>query len=151
MKNSERYKNDPVLVEGIANNIIDERKSDESRLLELEKVKTELELAKLRAESKSENLIEYEKRENLESLDSLIKSIRILTTKIPIRPEGWGYFFSSLERAFISKSVPEKFKSEILLNLLGEKPINVITYIKDDELENYSKVKKIVLREFEPF
>ncbi|GFS62794.1 integrase catalytic domain-containing protein [Trichonephila clavipes] len=68
------------------------------------------------------------------SLDAWVKSVRILTVKVPNRPEVWAFFFASLERAFVSKNVPEKFKSEILLNLLGEKASNVLTYVTDDEL-----------------
>ncbi|GBM88304.1 hypothetical protein AVEN_198136-1 [Araneus ventricosus] len=122
--------------------------------IKLERVKAELELARLRSESnsenKNENSGEIDKKESIESLDSLIKSIKTLTVKLPNRPEGFSYFFSSIQRALISKNVPEKFKAEILLNLLGEKASNVNTYIKDDELGDYSKVKAIVLREFEP-
>ncbi|GFW44368.1 uncharacterized protein TNCV_1747971 [Trichonephila clavipes] len=84
------------------------------------------------------------------SLDALVKSVRILTVKVPNRPEGWAFFFASLERAFVSKNVLEKFKSEILLNLLGEKASNVLTYVKDDELNNYEQLKSIILREYEP-
>ncbi|GFX92485.1 uncharacterized protein TNCV_1707611 [Trichonephila clavipes] len=54
------------------------------------------------------------------------------------------------ERAFVSKNVPEKFKSEILLNLLGEKASNVLTYVKEDELNNYEQLKSVILREYEP-
>nr|XP_042912872.1 uncharacterized protein LOC122272902 isoform X1 [Parasteatoda tepidariorum]XP_042912873.1 uncharacterized protein LOC122272902 isoform X2 [Parasteatoda tepidariorum] len=122
IQSCDTYKNNIELVEELANNIIEERKSDEIRLIEklkAERVKSELELAKLRIESKSELPVDSVKNESVESLDSLIKSVRTLTHKIPNRPEGRGYFFSSLERAFISKNVPEKFKAEILLNLLG--------------------------------
>lgn len=152
---SDKYKSNPKLVEDIANNMIEARRNDETKLLELEKLKIErvkidLELAKIRAETRGENLGDQEKREYIESLDSLIKSVRTLTIKVPSRPESWSYFFSSLERAFISKNVPERYKAEILLNLLGEKATNVITYIKDDELGDYSKVKDIVIREFQP-
>lgn len=72
----------------------------------------------------------FEKTKSIESLDTLIKSIRTLTIKISTRPEGWGYFFLSLERAFISKSV-----SEILLNLAT----NVITYIKEGKIEDLDR------------
>ncbi|GBN56105.1 hypothetical protein AVEN_110858-1 [Araneus ventricosus] len=169
IQKSNYYKKDIEFVEGLVNSTIKERKHLEEIALEkakaeqgqmnleqikLERVKAELELARLRSESnsenKNENSGENDKKESIESLDSLIKSIRTLTVKLPNRPEGFSYFFSSLERAFISKNVPEKFKAEILLNLLGEKASNVITYIKDDELGDYSKVKAIVLREFEP-
>ncbi|GFX75168.1 integrase catalytic domain-containing protein [Trichonephila clavipes] len=89
--------------------------------------------------------------EGCNTLDALVKSVRILTVKVPNRPEGWAFFFASLERAFVSKkNVPEKFKSEILLNLLGEKASNVLTYVKDDELNNYEQLKSIILREYEP-
>ncbi|GFT64069.1 integrase catalytic domain-containing protein [Trichonephila clavipes] len=88
--------------------------------------------------------------EGCNSLDALVKSVRILMVKVPNRPEGWAFFFASLERAFVSKNVPEKFKSEILLNLLGEKASNVLKYIKDDELNNYEQLKSIILREYEP-
>ncbi|GFV70662.1 integrase catalytic domain-containing protein [Trichonephila clavipes] len=87
--------------------------------------------------------------EGCNSLDELVKSVRILTVKVPNRPEGWAFFFASLERAYVSKNLPEKVKSEILLNLLGEKASNVLTYVKDDELNNY-ELKSIVLREYEP-
>ncbi|GBM17688.1 hypothetical protein AVEN_168530-1 [Araneus ventricosus] len=169
IQKSNYYKKDIEFVERLVNSTIEERKHLEEIALEkakaeqgqmnleqikLERVKAELELARLRSESnsenKNENSGENDKKESIESLDSLIKSIRTLTVKLPNRPEGFTYFFSSLERAFISKNVPEKFKAEILLNLLGEKASNVITYIKDDELGDYSKVKAIVLREFEP-
>nr|XP_042897354.1 uncharacterized protein LOC122269252 [Parasteatoda tepidariorum] len=149
IKNNETFVKEPELATDIANTIINDRKAEKESLLQLEKfkferTKAELELAKLRNENKFEN------SESTESLDSLVKSVRTLTVKVPSRPEGWSYFFSSLERAFNSKSVPEKYKAEILLNLLGEKATNVITYIKDNELNDYSKVKSIVIREFEP-
>ncbi|KFM63798.1 hypothetical protein X975_18993, partial [Stegodyphus mimosarum] len=70
--------------------------------------------------------------------------------KIPTIPEGWDFFFSSLERAFVSKEIPEKYKAEILLNLLGDKASNIITHIEEKDLINYTKVKEIVLQEFQP-
>ncbi|GFV94093.1 integrase catalytic domain-containing protein [Trichonephila clavipes] len=93
------------------------------------------------------NLI-IEERKYVEN--SLIKSIRTLTVKIPDKPEGWSFFFLSLERAFAAKSVTDKFKPEILLNLLGEKAANIIIYLKDEDLKNYDKIKSIILQEFEP-
>ncbi|GFX24041.1 integrase catalytic domain-containing protein [Trichonephila clavipes] len=59
-------------------------------------------------------------------------------------------FFLSLERAFAAKSVTDKFKPEILLNLLGEKAANIIIYLNDEDLKNYDKIKSIILQEFEP-
>ncbi|GFU46303.1 uncharacterized protein TNCV_2156201 [Trichonephila clavipes] len=120
----------------------DRKKEAENRLREKE---LELELARLNVNSDNERT-----GEGCNTLDALVKSVRILTVKVPNRPEGWAFFFASLERAFVSKNVPEKFKSEILLNLLGEKASNVLTYVKDDKLNNYEQLKSIILREYEP-
>ncbi|GFX77371.1 integrase catalytic domain-containing protein [Trichonephila clavipes] len=100
--------------------------------------KKELELVRLTVRVNSDN---ERTGEGCNSLDALVKSVRILTVKVPNKPEGWAFFFASLEGAFVSKNVPEKFKSEVLLNLLGEKASNVLTFIKDDELNNYEQLK----------
>ncbi|GFX60323.1 integrase catalytic domain-containing protein [Trichonephila clavipes] len=121
----------------------DRKKEAENRLREKE---LELELARLNVRVNSDN---ERTGEGCNTLDALVKSVRILTVMVPNRPEGWAFFFASLERAFVSKNVLEKFKSEILLNLLGEKASNVLTYVKDDELNNYEQLKSI-LREYEP-
>ncbi|GFS59589.1 SCAN box domain-containing protein [Trichonephila clavipes] len=114
----------------------DRKKEAENRLREEE---LELELARLNVRVNSDN---ERKGEGCNSLDALMKSVRILTVKVPNRPEGWALFFASLERAFVSKNVPEKFKSEILLNLLGEKASNVLTYVTDNELNNYEQLNQ---------
>ncbi|XP_071034250.1 uncharacterized protein, partial [Parasteatoda tepidariorum] len=171
IKSCEKYKTDSETVSDLVSLIVEERKSEESKQLKLENIKlerakTELEIARIRAEPKEVERTKTEleiarirsepKENNIEliesnnSLDSLIKSIRTLTIKVPSKPENWGFFFTSLERAFIVKCVPDKYKSEILLNLLGERSSNIITYISDDDLNNYEKVKEIVLREFQP-
>ncbi|GFV72913.1 DUF1758 domain-containing protein [Trichonephila clavipes] len=152
IKNCDRYKNDPDSVHELANLIIEERKYDESQQLELEKIreksKLDLEIARIRANDKDNNT-EVNCNDSF-SVNSLIKSIRTLTVKIPDKPEGWSFFFLSLERAFAAKSVTDKFKPEILLNLLGEKAANIIIYLKDEDLKNYDKIKSIILQEFEP-
>ncbi|GFX76158.1 DUF1758 domain-containing protein [Trichonephila clavipes] len=152
IKNCDRYKNDLDSVHELANLIIEERKYDESQQLELEKIreksKLDLEIARIRANDKDNNT-EVNCNDSF-SVDSLIKSIRTLTVKIPDKPEGWSFFFLSLERAFAAKSVTDKFKPEILLNLLGEKAANIIIYLKDEDLKNYDKIKSIILQEFEP-
>ncbi|GFT23326.1 transposon Ty3-G Gag-Pol polyprotein [Trichonephila clavipes] len=56
----------------------------------------------------------------------------------------------SRERSFKTKNVPDEFKGEILLNLLGEKAENILVYVKDEEISDYNKLKSLVLREFEP-
>ncbi|GFX48885.1 integrase catalytic domain-containing protein [Trichonephila clavipes] len=86
----------------------DRKKEAENRLREKE---LELQLARLNVRVNSDN---ERTGEGCNSLDALLKSVRILTVKVPNRPEGWAFFFASLERAFVSKNVPEKFKSEIL-------------------------------------
>ncbi|GFU93931.1 DUF1758 domain-containing protein [Trichonephila clavipes] len=152
IKNCDRYKNDPDSVHELANLIIEERKYDENQQLELEKIreksKLDLEIARIRANYKDNNT-EVNCNDSF-SVDSLIKSIRTLTVKIPDKPEGWSFFFLSLERAFAAKSVTDKFKPEILLNLLGEKAANIIIYLKDEDLKNYDEIKSIILQEFEP-
>ncbi|GFU40234.1 hypothetical protein TNCV_3231351 [Trichonephila clavipes] len=104
IKNCDRYKNDPDSVHELANLIIEERKYDESQQLELEKIreqsKLDLEIARIRANDKDNNT-EVNCNDSF-SVDSLIKSIRTLTVKIPDKPEGWS-FFLSLERAFAAK------------------------------------------------
>ncbi|GFS47364.1 hypothetical protein TNCV_4863071 [Trichonephila clavipes] len=83
----------------------DRKKEAENRLREKE---LELELARLNVNSDNERT-----GEGCNTLDALVKSVRILTVKVPNRPEGWAFFFASLERAFVSKNVPEKIKSQL--------------------------------------
>ncbi|GFV17718.1 retrovirus-related Pol polyprotein from transposon opus [Trichonephila clavipes] len=63
--------------------------------------------------------------------------------------ENFNLFFQSLERAFLTKKINDEYKSEILINLLGERAHNVLLYIKEEELNDYEKLKSIVLREFQ--
>ncbi|GFU83421.1 retrovirus-related Pol polyprotein from transposon opus [Trichonephila clavipes] len=63
--------------------------------------------------------------------------------------ENFNLFFQSLERAFLTKKINDEYKSEILINLLGERAHNVLLYIKKEELNDYEKLKSIVLREFQ--
>ncbi|GFS73378.1 integrase_H2C2 domain-containing protein [Trichonephila clavipes] len=51
--------------------------------------------------------------------------------------------------AFLTKKINDEYKSEILINLLGERAHNVLLYIKEEELNDYEKLKSIVLREFQ--
>ncbi|GFY26860.1 integrase catalytic domain-containing protein [Trichonephila clavipes] len=79
----------------------------------------------------------------------MIKSIKILSLPVPTRSEKFNLFFQSLERAFLTKKINDEYKSEILINLLGERAHNVLLYIKKEELNDYEKLKPIVLREFQ--
>ncbi|GFT72896.1 integrase catalytic domain-containing protein [Trichonephila clavipes] len=65
------------------------------------------------------------------------------------KSENFNLFFQSLERAFLTKKINDEYKSEILINLLGERAHNVLLYIKEEELNDYEKLKSIVLREFQ--
>ncbi|GFV49280.1 retrovirus-related Pol polyprotein from transposon opus [Trichonephila clavipes] len=78
----------------------------------------------------------------------MIKSIKTLSLPVPTRSENFNLFFQSLERAFLSKKINDEYKSEILINLLGERA-HVLLYIKKEELNDYEKLKSIVLREFQ--
>ncbi|GFT34543.1 uncharacterized protein TNCV_4125071 [Trichonephila clavipes] len=79
----------------------------------------------------------------------MIKSIKTLSLPVPTRSENFNLFFQSLERAFLTKKINDEYKSEILINLLGERAHNVLLYIKKEELNDYEKLKSIVLREFQ--
>ncbi|GFV98804.1 integrase catalytic domain-containing protein [Trichonephila clavipes] len=54
------------------------------------------------------------------------------------------------EEAFQIKSVPDELKAEILLNILGERVNDLLTYVSQEDLSNYVKIKELILREFEP-
>ncbi|GFY58199.1 hypothetical protein TNIN_214381 [Trichonephila inaurata madagascariensis] len=94
IKNYDRYKNDPDSVHELANLTIEQRKSEESQQLELEKIreksKLDLEIARIQANDK-DNITEVNCNDS--SLDSLIKSICTLTVKIPDKPDGVSFFF----------------------------------------------------------
>ncbi|GFV96329.1 transposon Tf2-6 polyprotein [Trichonephila clavipes] len=79
----------------------------------------------------------------------MINSIKTLSLPVPTRSENFNLFFQSLERAFLTKKINDEYKSEILINLLGERAHNVLLYIKEEELNDYEKLKSIVLREFQ--
>ncbi|GFW44502.1 transposon Tf2-6 polyprotein [Trichonephila clavipes] len=79
----------------------------------------------------------------------MIKSIKTLSLPVPTRSENFNLFFQSVERAFLTKKINDEYKFEILINLLGERAHNVLLYIKKEELNDYEKLKSIVLREFQ--
>ncbi|GFW61585.1 integrase catalytic domain-containing protein [Trichonephila clavipes] len=54
------------------------------------------------------------------------------------------------KKAFQIKSVPDELKAEILLNVLGERVNNLLTYVSQEDLSNYVKIKELILRQFEP-
>ncbi|GFU64084.1 DUF1758 domain-containing protein [Trichonephila clavipes] len=143
-------------------NCIDERVSRNEREATLEKQKIELaklqlaqlekEVELLTAKNKALSLnpaAKVEEKQFETNIENMIKSINTLPVPVPTRSENFNLFFHSLERAFLTKKISDEYKSEILINLLGERAHNVLLYIKKEELNDYEKLKSIVLREFQ--
>ncbi|GFU34019.1 transposon Tf2-6 polyprotein [Trichonephila clavipes] len=171
IENSSTFESDPDFVKTLIKNCIDERVSRNERDLEKQKIElAKLQLAQLKKEvelqtAKNEALslnpaakVEEKQFEtNIENMiksiktniENMIKSIKTLSLPVPTRSENFNLFFQSLERAFLTKKINDEYKSEILINLLGERAHNVLLYIKKEELNDYEKLKSIVLREFQ--
>ncbi|GFS57137.1 DUF1758 domain-containing protein [Trichonephila clavipes] len=161
IENSSTIESDPDFVKTLIKNCIDEGVSRNEREVTLEKQKIELaklQLAKLEKEielqtAKNEALslnpaAKVEEKQFETNIENMIKSIKTLSFPVPTRSENFNLFFQSLERAFLTKKINDEYKSEILINLLGERAHNVL-YIKEEELNDYEKLKSIVLREFQ--
>ncbi|GFW42052.1 uncharacterized protein TNCV_1905101 [Trichonephila clavipes] len=159
--NSDVYKNDKELVQSAIDYALAEIKNkrlDSETKLEFERIKLaqlqkQLELANIQ-----KNLIEnsdiqnpsvFETAANI-NVETLLKSVKTLTIPVPSRVESYNLFFQSLEKAFKIKEVPEQFKGEILLNILGERVNNLLVHVSEEALNNYSKLKDLVLKEFSP-
>ncbi|GFW07368.1 transposon Tf2-6 polyprotein [Trichonephila clavipes] len=162
IENSSTFESDPDFVKTLIQNCIDERVSRNEREVTLEKQKIELaklQLAKLEKEielqtAKNEALslnpaAKVEEKQFETNIENMIKSIKTLSLPVPTRSENFNLFLQSLERAFLIKKINDEYKSEILINLLGERAHNVLLYIKEEELNDYEKLKSIVLREFQ--
>ncbi|GFW81043.1 integrase catalytic domain-containing protein [Trichonephila clavipes] len=162
IENSSTFESDPDFVKTLIQNCIDERVSQNEREVTLEKQKIELaklQLAKLekevelqRVKNKALSLnpaAKVEEKQFETNIENMIKSIKTLSLPVPTRSENFNLFFQSLERAFLTKKINDEYKSEILINLLGERAHNVLLYIKEEELNDYEKLKSIVLREFQ--
>ncbi|GFV14943.1 integrase catalytic domain-containing protein [Trichonephila clavipes] len=162
IENSSTFESDPDFVKTLIKNCIDERVSRNEREVTLEKQK--IELAKLQlAQLEKEIELQTAKNEALSlnpaakveeklfetNIENMITSIKTLSLSVPTRSENFNLFFQSLERAFLTKKINDEYKSEILINLLGERAHNVLLYIKEEELNDYEKLKSIVLREFQ--
>ncbi|GFW88736.1 transposon Tf2-6 polyprotein [Trichonephila clavipes] len=162
LENSSTFESDPDFVKTLIQNCIDERVSRNEREATLEKQKIELaklQLAQLEkeielqtAKNKALSLnpaAKVEEKQFETNIENMINSIRTLSLPVPTRSENFNLFFQSLERAFLTKKINDEYKSEILINLLGERAHNVLLYIKEEELNDYEKLKSIVLREFQ--
>ncbi|GFX77594.1 DUF1758 domain-containing protein [Trichonephila clavipes] len=176
IESSAVYKNDIEFVRSLVENALEkskqeaeknEREAEKNKRetekykreaeIQLEKIKLsqiekQLELEKVRKESEknSQTLESGEPSSITDKLESLVKSIKTLTIQVPVRSESFNLFFHSLEKAFQIKSVPDELKAEILLNILGERVNNLLTYVSQEDLSNYVKIKELILREFEP-
>ncbi|GFW91655.1 transposon Tf2-6 polyprotein [Trichonephila clavipes] len=162
IENSSTFESDPDFVKTLIQNCVDERVSRNEREVTLEKQKIELaklQLAKLEkeielqtAKNKALSLnpaAKVEEKQFETNIENMINIIRTLSLPVPTRSENFNLFFQSLERAFLTKKINDEYKSEILINLLGERAHNVLLYIKEEELNDYEKLKSIVLREFQ--
>ncbi|GFV91774.1 phosphatase and actin regulator 2 [Trichonephila clavipes] len=156
IEKSSTFESDADFVKTLIKNCIDERVSRNEREATLEKQKIELaklQLAQLEKEAelqtaKNEALslnpaAKVEEKQFETNIENMIKSIKTLSLPIPTRSENFNLFFQSLERAFLTKKINEEYKSEILINLLGERAHNVLLYIKKEELNDYEKLKSI--------
>ncbi|GFX33629.1 integrase catalytic domain-containing protein [Trichonephila clavipes] len=161
IENSSTFESDPDFVKTLIQNCIDERVSQNERevtseqkielaKLQLAKLEKEIELQLAKNKALSLNpAAKVEEKQFETNIENMIKSIKTLSLPVPTRSENFNLFFQSLERAFLTKKINDEYKSEILINLLGKRAHNVLLYIKEEELNDYEKLKSIVLREFQ--
>ncbi|GFT72392.1 DUF1758 domain-containing protein [Trichonephila clavipes] len=127
-----------------------EKQKIELAKLQLAQLEKEIELQTAKNEALSLNpAAKVEEKQFETNIENMIKSVKTLSLPVPTRSENFNLFFQSLERAFSTKKINDEHKSEILINLLGERAHNVLLYIKKEELNDYEKLKSIVLREFQ--
>ncbi|GFW50324.1 transposon Tf2-6 polyprotein [Trichonephila clavipes] len=139
IENSSTFESDPDFVKTLIQNCIDERVSQNEREVTSEQ---KIELAKLQ-------LAILEKEIELQLAKNKALSLNPAAKVEEKQSENFNLFFQSLERAFLTKKINDEYKSEILINLLGERAHNVLLYIKEEELNDYEKLKSLVLREFQ--
>ncbi|GFW22917.1 transposon Tf2-6 polyprotein [Trichonephila clavipes] len=132
IENSSTFESDPDFVKTLIKNCIDERVSRNEREVTLGKQK--IELAKLQ-------LAKLEKEVELQRVKNKALSLN------PAAKVEEKQFETNIENMI--KKINDEYKSEILINLLGERAHNVLLYIKEEELNDYEKLKSIVLREFQ--
>ncbi|GFX51439.1 uncharacterized protein TNCV_3103721 [Trichonephila clavipes] len=142
IENSSTFESDPDFVKTLIQNCIDERVSRNKRevtseqkielaKLQLAKLEKEIELQLVKNKALSLNpAAKVEEKQFETNIENMIKSIKTLSLPVPTRSENFNLFFQSLERAFLTKKINDEYKSEILINLLGERAHNVLLYIK---------------------
>lgn len=119
-------------------------KNSKFEKIKLAQLEEELELVKVRNESsQSASLLTVKaKVESVNNnLENFIKSNKTLMIVAPSRAESFNIFFLSLDKAFRTKNVPDKFKAEILLNIVSEKSSNLMIYVSEEDLRRYDKLK----------
>ncbi|GFS98535.1 integrase catalytic domain-containing protein [Trichonephila clavipes] len=144
IESSAVYKNDIEFVRSLVENALEKSKQEaeaEKNKREAEKYKreAEIQLEKIKL-SQIEKQLELEKvmkesEKNSQSLESGQPSS--ITDKLE-------------KKAFQIKSVPDELKAEILLNILGGRVNNLLTYVSQEDFSNYVKIKELILKEFEP-
>ncbi|GFT20253.1 uncharacterized protein TNCV_4060471 [Trichonephila clavipes] len=151
--NSDAYKNDKELVQSAIDYALAEIKNkrlDSETKLEFERSKLaqlqkQLELANIQKNlpqnSDIRNQSVFETAANI-IVETLLKSAKTLTIPVPSRVKSYNLFFQSLEKAFKIKEVPEQFKGEILLNILGERVNNLLVHVSEEELNNYNSINE---------
>ncbi|GFX26131.1 CCHC-type domain-containing protein [Trichonephila clavipes] len=146
IEKSSTFESDADFVKTLIKNCIDERVSRSEREATLEKQK--IELAKLQlAQLEKEVELQMAKNKALSlnpaakvetNIENMIKSIKTLSLPVPTRSENFNLFFQSLERAFLTKKINDEYKSEILINLPGERAHNeTATHIGIREAEDW--------------
>ncbi|GFX16903.1 uncharacterized protein TNCV_2518811 [Trichonephila clavipes] len=136
----------------IKNKRLDSETKLEFERIKLAQLQKQLELANIQknlpqnSDIRNQSVLETAANFNVETL---LKSVKTLTIPVPSRVESYNLFFKSLEKAFKIKEVPEQFKGEILLNILGS--INETKVhcglIRDEDLnktlEKFWKVEEV--------
>ncbi|GFY28052.1 integrase catalytic domain-containing protein [Trichonephila clavipes] len=146
IEKSSTFESDADFVKTLIKHCIDERVPRNEREATLEKQKIELaklQLAQLEkevelqtAKNKALSLnpaAKVEEKQFETNIENMIKSIKTLSLPIPTRSENFNLFFQSLERAFLTKKINDEYKSEILINLLGERAHNVLLKVNSFE------------------
>ncbi|XP_035229675.1 uncharacterized protein LOC118201644, partial [Stegodyphus dumicola] len=132
------------VVKELLTSIISERKEKENielaeGRLRIESERIALERLRLEAENRSlnsEGPVDSTMSPRVKSLDEIVKTIKLLT--------------NSLEKALASEKVADNLKSKVLMCLLGDKAAHLLTYLEEEQYEDYEALKTIVLREYEP-
>ncbi|GFT01210.1 uncharacterized protein TNCV_3373301 [Trichonephila clavipes] len=128
-------------LEKIKNKRLDSETKLEFKRIKLAQLQKQLELANIQKNllqnSDIQNPSVLETAANI-NVETLLKSVKTLTIPVPSRVESYNLFFQSLEKAFKIKEVPEQFKGEILLNILGERVNNLLVHVSEEELNNYT-------------